>query len=176
MRVIEYAFGEWPDTTILLQKVRRFYKVAGELAIKDGLLFKGSRLVVLEALCLKIPEKLHRGLQGVTKWSARSRKSIWCEWFSVKKSSQDTEILTRRCRICPYHKKTRSATAFDEFYAKLVMGMNCIVDEGGNYLIAIDYYSRFFWAGATGDNDSGGHDRLPRPACTIQSGENSQNT
>ncbi|KAM7292747.1 uncharacterized protein ISCGN_025885 [Ixodes scapularis] len=62
-RVIEYTFRTWPDKMTLPQVVRQFYKVAGELAVLDGLLFKGNRLVIPEALRFEILEKLHTDTQ-----------------------------------------------------------------------------------------------------------------
>lgn len=66
-----------------------------ELAVANGLLLRGSRVVVPKSLQKEILEKLHAGHQGITKYWQRAKDSVW--WPGIRK---DIDKIVTKCETC----------------------------------------------------------------------------
>ena len=68
LRVVRrYCTEGWPDRFSLDRAFLPYQQFAGELTVRDGLLLKGSGLVIPKSLQTDILQKLHVGHQGITK-------------------------------------------------------------------------------------------------------------
>ena len=59
------------------ETVRDFYQVRGELSEMDGLVVRGSRIVVPTEMRKAILERIHDGHQGLGKCRERANQSVW---------------------------------------------------------------------------------------------------
>ncbi|KAF0297403.1 uncharacterized protein FJT64_005105 [Amphibalanus amphitrite] len=76
--------------------VRAYWGVRHQLAIDDGLVVYGARLVVPSALRRGVLEKLHASHQGVDRTKRRARLSVY--WPGIDKQIADTVAACAQCR------------------------------------------------------------------------------
>ncbi|XP_064469482.1 uncharacterized protein LOC135384188 [Ornithodoros turicata] len=107
--LMEYWSTQWPPVSILAEECRKYVTVADELALIDGLLLRGTRLVIPTALRHEVMTHLHTGHQGAQK--ARNRTLA---------SSGLRERLWQ------------------------VIGMDTFHENRQNYVVVVDYFSKFF--------------------------------
>ena len=77
------------------QALKKFYPVAAELSVQNGLLLRGSRLVIPVSMQSDILNKLHMGHQGIRKCRERAKQAVW--WPGI---SKQLEKLLRECPSC----------------------------------------------------------------------------
>lgn len=75
--VSTYCREGWPSKADLPNCAKGFYSVASELTVQDGILMRGSRLVIPITLRKEILTKLHSSHQGISKCRERARQSVW---------------------------------------------------------------------------------------------------
>ncbi|KAK7108980.1 hypothetical protein V1264_013102 [Littorina saxatilis] len=134
----------WPDT---LQEVppaiRTFWHFRDELAIEDGLILKGQRLLIPESQREDIMEQLHYGHQGIEKTRLRARESVF--WPGINK---DIEQRTKSCPICQEHKPSQSPESLMPHEVPSrpweTLGTDLFRLHGYEYLLLTDYYSKYF--------------------------------
>lgn len=85
----------WPDYSTLSGVLRQYWRERAVLTVQDGLLLKGSRLVIPSAMRNSVLEKVHKGHQGVVKCRERARETVW--WPGL--SGQLNELVLH-CRTC----------------------------------------------------------------------------
>ncbi len=67
----------WPDRANINGPIKPYLHLASEYSVVNGLLLRGSCIVVPTSLQLEIFFKLHKGHQGITKTRERARLSVW---------------------------------------------------------------------------------------------------
>ena len=72
-----YCSQGWPDKSTIDRAYLPYTQVQEELSVENGLLLKGSRLVIPKPLQTDILQKLHSGHQGVVKCRERAKQSDW---------------------------------------------------------------------------------------------------
>ena len=87
----------WPSKPDIPQALRPFYSVAGELSTQDGLLMRGSRIVIPTVMRKEVLVQLHAGHQGISK--CRLLASVW--WPGM---SSDIEKMVKTCTNVPFLK------------------------------------------------------------------------
>ncbi|XP_064468401.1 uncharacterized protein K02A2.6-like [Ornithodoros turicata] len=141
-RVVKHCSEGWPDQKTLPCEERRYAECSAELCVVEGLLFKGDRMVIPSLLRKEVLSNIHAGHQGVSRCRARARTAIW--WPSIGAHIED---FVRRCSICQEHRKPGRAplllTPLPERPWEEI-GMDLFTLQGENYLVIVDYYSRFF--------------------------------
>ncbi len=85
---LEYV-GKVPEA------IRDFYQVSGELSEIDGLVIRGSRIVIPTEMRKVILEKIHYRNQGLVKCRERANQSVW--W---PRMSDDVGNATQQCMLC----------------------------------------------------------------------------
>ena len=76
-------------------QLRDFWSYRDELSILDGLVLKGTRIIIPSACHDEVLEKLHKGHFGVERTKLRARDSVY--WPSMYK---DIENMVRSCDKC----------------------------------------------------------------------------
>ncbi len=112
-----------------------------DLSVDEGLLMKGNRIVIPQALQAEILEKLHTGHQGLVKCKERARIAVW--WPGI---NSDLETFVKKCRIrCQFQQPK-----FEPMYASELpshpwqkVGKDLFMWKQHKYLLVVDYYSRF---------------------------------
>ena len=66
-QIAKYCQGGWPLKKKLFGPVRKFYSMASELAVAQGILMRGNRLVFPTALQVEVLRQLHVGHQAIQK-------------------------------------------------------------------------------------------------------------
>ena len=64
--VTKYCYSSWPDKKTAPRVVRPFLPLAAQFSVENGVLMRGSRIVIPPPLQQQILEKLHEGHLGIT--------------------------------------------------------------------------------------------------------------
>ena len=75
--------------------LRVFWSFRDELAVEDGIIFKGKQVLIPESLRADILAQLHQSHQGTEKTQLLARE--WVYWPNINK---DIEHMTRTCTLC----------------------------------------------------------------------------
>lgn len=86
------------SSDLLCGEGRRKRKVLTDLAMHNGILMRGNRIVIPKKLIRHILEQLHTGHQGIVKCKERARCSVW--WPEI---TSDIEQYIEAYRICCQH-------------------------------------------------------------------------
>ena len=119
-----------------------YWNIRCDLVLEDGLILKGDRVVVPESLRAQVLEATHTGHQGETKCLLLARQSIF--WPGI---SGDTRQVVKDCEICNQYQQAQPKLPAMQPdlptrpWEKL--GSDIFQFNGANYLIIVDYYSRF---------------------------------
>lgn len=86
----------------MFQSVRDFYDVRGELSELDGLIVRGSRIVIPVNMREMVLDRIHDGHQGLTKCRERALQSVW--WPKMR---QDISTKVQQCQFCTENRHTQ---------------------------------------------------------------------
>ncbi|XP_064486178.1 uncharacterized protein K02A2.6-like [Ornithodoros turicata] len=140
--VTHYSATQWPETRDLSPEVRLYASVAAELSVVDGLLLRGARLVIPPSLRQEVLEKLHVGHQGVSRCRANARETVW--WPGISANLQD---FVHKCPACQAHRRPGAEPLLQTPLPARpweVIGMDIFYAKSRNYLVVVDYFSKFF--------------------------------
>ena len=76
-QIMAYCNKGWPEKCSVKGPVKLYAPFAAALTIQNGLLLKGSRLVIPASMRLDMLDKLHAGHKGIVKCRVRARESVW---------------------------------------------------------------------------------------------------
>ena len=149
-KVKECCLEGWPEKHQLASAVRPYWADRGELTIVKGILLKSTRLVIPSAMRLEILDRVHEGHHGITKCRERAKQSIW--WPGLSKQIQD---MIERYRLCNEHKKNSTEPLISTPVPDCpwqIIGLDFFKFKTVDYLIVVDYYSRYIELGAMNRN------------------------
>lgn len=132
---------KWPDIGKLTAPVKAYWPDRALLTVHDGLLLRGSRLVIPTVMRNSVLEVIHKGNQGVSRCRERAREAVW--WPGL--SSQLNELV-RNCKTCT---KERANPVEPLMAGELPqrpwqkVGSDLFSLNHDIYLLVVDYYSRF---------------------------------
>ena len=133
----EYCRSGWPSRQSLRGVMKHYHAVASEISVQDGLLMRGSRVVIPSALRLEMLDRIHTG----HKCRERAKQSLW--WPGL---SRQLEELVKNCSTCRkclnQRREPLIPTALPELPWQRV-GTDLFEFQGHSYLLVVDYYSRF---------------------------------
>uniref|UniRef100_A0A0A9W9U6 RNA-directed DNA polymerase n=3 Tax=Lygus hesperus TaxID=30085 RepID=A0A0A9W9U6_LYGHE len=123
-------------------KLRQYYHVRDEMSVWNGILLRGQRFVIPEALRKEMLSEIHNGHLGITKCQHRARQSVW--W---PKMSADIESHCMACPICwkmrQNPKEPLLPTSLPERPWHTV-SMDLFKCESRWFIVITDTYSRYF--------------------------------
>lgn len=125
------------------ENVKQYYTYRDELSLLDGIVYKGSKLVVPKGCRPSILRKLHVSHQGVAATIRRARGAVF--WPCMA-----TDIRTHidGCVTCsldaPLQQKETLQNHDIPSNAWSKVGMDLLTYNSKNYLIMVDYFSDFF--------------------------------
>ena len=140
-QLISFCLNGWPEKSQLKGPVKKFHAVSSQLSVEDGLLMRGSRIVIPSYLRQDMLHLIHEGHQGIVKCRERARHSVWWPGLSTQ-----LEDLVYNCPVCVKERVQRpeplSPTKFPSRpWQKL--GTDLFDWKGSKYLLVVDYFSRF---------------------------------
>ena len=128
-------------TKKIASSAKPYILIANELSVCEGILLRGSRIVISISIYQEILRKLHCRHQGITKCRERARQSRW--WPDI---SEDIKKMIQKCRICSQHRTQHPEplipTSFPEYPWQRV-ATDLFECKKASYLLFIDYYSRY---------------------------------
>ena len=122
-------------------EVKPYWQARGQLTVHSNLLLYGPRIVIPNSLQKDILSKIHEGHQGIQKCHLRANTSVW--WPGISKHIKD---LIEQCPTCvkehiPRKEPLMPTDLPDYPWQKI--GTDLFFMNGANYLVAVDYFSRY---------------------------------
>ena len=74
---LQFCQTKWSSKSSFLEEVKLYYSVSAEISIENGLIIRGSRIIIPLELQPEMLTKIHDGHLGITKCRARARQAIW---------------------------------------------------------------------------------------------------
>ena len=134
----------WPDSQKdCLPGAQEYFNHRDELTIIDGIVFKGERIVVPPTLRQDVLNTIHSAHFGIEKCKERARDTVF--WPGL---SSNLDKLISKCQICNEMQNSNSKEPLqcheipNRPWQKL--GTDLFHVNGRNFLLTVDYYSRFF--------------------------------
>ncbi|XP_064641926.1 uncharacterized protein K02A2.6-like [Lineus longissimus] len=139
----EYIWRGWPAKQHdLPAPLRQFWSYRDELAMEDGILFKGKQVVIPETLRKNILEQLHDAHQGIEKTRRLARELVY--WPNINK---DVEDLVSKCSTCQeYRPQDKKEPLIPHEIAKgpwMKLALDLFEVNGRMYLVLADYFTKY---------------------------------
>ncbi|UYV67206.1 K02A2.6-like [Cordylochernes scorpioides] len=135
-----YSKNGWPAKCQLSPLERSFNDVRDKIEEEQGLLMRGLRVIIPSNVRKYVLNRIHAGHQGITKCRARAKDHVW--WPGIGQEIQD---LVKTCEKCienqPLKHEPLIPNDFPRPWQKV--GMDLFHYEGSEYLVVVDYFSRF---------------------------------
>ena len=137
------VYRGWPDQRKdCNEELWEFWNFRCELVLDDGLVLKGDRIIIPEALRRDVLTSLHTGHQGETRTILLARESVF--WPGI---SNDIRKMIQSCATCVkfQHAQPSMPVLQPDLPTRPMqkLGTDIFDYKGGKYLIVVDYYSRF---------------------------------
>ena len=133
----------WPTKTSMVPtSAQPFFKYRDEMTLQNGLIFKGTKIVVPESLHRCMLEETHKSHQGLQACLRRAR-----EVFFWPRMSAQLKDLIDKCSICQSVKPEQASEPLqphpvpDRPWQRVATDL--FTFENRNYLVLVDYYSSF---------------------------------
>ena len=125
--------------------IRPFWSVRDSLVIDDGLVIKGTAVVIPDRPQQWYLERLHEGHQGRVKMELRARDAIY--WPTLKK---DVEARVAACLPCQTSRPAASASTIEPERQHSVpavawteVSTDLFFCNGKNYILVVDHFSKY---------------------------------
>lgn len=140
----QYILDGWPETRQECHSSAiNLWNHRDELTMMDGIIFKGGKIFVPGSLRPVMLEKIHTSHLGMEKCKQRARDIVF--WPGM---SADIETMVQRCETCQsrQHSNPKEPLTPHEIPTRpwQKVGTDLFQWDGKNYLVTVDYYSRFF--------------------------------
>ena len=140
-KIKEYILEGWPDKYKMPDALKPYWNFRGEFSVVRDLILKSSRILIPSSLRLEVLDKIHQGHQGIVKFRARAKQSVW--WPGLSREIQD---MIQGCRVCLEHKINPPEPLIPSIFPERPwqeIGIVFFYSKGKDYLLTIDYFSRF---------------------------------
>ena len=133
----------WPETRSQVPaKLQEFWNYRDELTVGHGLVLKGQKIFVPKPLREEMLERLHEGHLGINKTLMKARDVLF--WPGM--AAEITEKV-KKCPMCLEYRPCQQSEPLKSHeipplpWAKV--GTDLLHKNGRNYLVTIDYYSKW---------------------------------
>ncbi|UYV83042.1 K02A2.6-like [Cordylochernes scorpioides] len=136
-----YSKNGWPAKCQLSPLERSFYDVRDEIGEENGLLMRGLRVIIPSTMRKDVLNRVHAGHQGITKCRARAKDHVW--WPGIGQEIQD---MVKTCDKCIENQPLKHEPLIPNDFPERPwqkVGMDLFHYEGSEYLVVVDYFSRF---------------------------------
>jgi transposase InsO family protein len=138
----EYIRSGWPNSMQdLPQDLKDFWCFRDELAILDGLIMKGNRVIIPSTARKGTLERLHDAHQGITSTLQRARRTVY--WPRMQ---DDITQMVNSCEECQIHANKKHRPPERQVSASRpsqMLGIDLMELNGKSALITIDFYSGY---------------------------------
>jgi hypothetical protein len=144
-QVIEYTQTKWPDNITEASDLHKYKQHASEFSMIDNILVKRTAVVIPQNMRQEMLIRLHTGHLGVTKCQKQAQTSVW--WPGITKA---IENFVKDCNICSKFANDKPEplmTSNTPSRPWEVVGTDlCEGPKKTQYLVCVDYFSRYFEA------------------------------
>ena len=124
--------------------LRQFKHVIGELSVKDGVVMRGSRIVIPTKLQKRVVEIAHEGHQGLVKTKQLLRSRIWFPGLDAKVASVINTCVACQAVVPVNAQEPIKPTELPNGrWEKLAIDYYGPLPSGEYVLVVIDEYSHF---------------------------------
>ena len=133
----------WPDTrSECPPHLHAYWNYRDELTVADGIILKGTRILVPKSLQADVLQQLHYAHQGAEKCKLRAKGSVF--WANI---NQDIEEMVKRCGPCQHNQSmnVKEPLMPHDIPQKPwhTLGSDLFFWNNSPYLLVADYYSKF---------------------------------
>ena len=139
----EVIMGGWPEKrSDCPAHLHAYWNYRDELTVADGLILKGTRIIIPKSLQPDVLQQLHYAHQGAEKCKLRAKGSVF--WANINK---DIDEMVKSCPPCQRHQKLNAKEpllphdvpqkAWHTLCSDLFFWNNTY------YLLVTDYYGKF---------------------------------
>ncbi|XP_052809638.1 uncharacterized protein K02A2.6-like [Mya arenaria] len=134
----------WPDSrSDCLELVHEFFNHRDELSVADDLIFRGQTLIIPKSLRQHMIEQVHLGHMGTDKSLQRAKDVMF--WPGMSKQINDFVL---NCKICLSRRNSNQKEPMTTHDIPKGPWQEVATDlfhfDGNEYLLVVDYYSRYF--------------------------------
>ena len=140
-QVRKHCESSWPTKRPVNADLIPYWRVKASLSICNNLLLYNDRIVVPSALQEVTLQRLHAGHQGIQRCRLRATRSVW--WPNI---SKQIDQMIHHCQVCAkdvHHYKEPLMPTSLPMYPWQVIGSDLFELKGTNYLLLVDYFSRY---------------------------------
>ena len=144
LRILSQAsFEGWPDEIKSVDtRVREYWHYRDELALQDGIIFKGRRVVIPRNIQEDILAQLHYGHQGIEKTRLLAKEHVF--WPRINKDIKAACTLCQPCQQFQQQQPKEPIICQKKPPAPWIkLGTDLFEIEGWHFLIIADYFSRY---------------------------------
>ena len=136
----------WPKTIKQVPpELQPYWTFREELTIEDGLILKGTRIVIPSKQCQAILKQIHEGHLGLNKCKLRAKETVY--WPGLNTELED---LVLNCQLCLKYStakcKLEPSLALGQevpLYPWTKLATDIFHFEGASYLLIVDYTSHY---------------------------------
>ena len=136
----------WPKTIKeVLIEVQKYWTFHEELTIEDGLILKGTRIIIPDKKREEILKLIHKGHLGLNKCKIRAKETVY--WPGI---NEQLEHLILNCQLCLKYSRSKDKnmphTALGHEVPPVPwskVATDIFHYESHSYLLIVDYTSRF---------------------------------
>ncbi|XP_055492867.1 uncharacterized protein K02A2.6-like [Leucoraja erinacea] len=142
--VVNRILSGWPKRKKdLPSDIRHYHTFQDELSFQDGIVFRGDRAVIPDALRVDITHRIHSSHLGVEGCLRRARECVY--WLGM---NEEIKTFIAKCDICrSVDPRQQRETLHPHDMASrpwAKVGMDLFSFHNKDYLITVDYYSNFW--------------------------------
>ncbi|XP_055604348.1 uncharacterized protein K02A2.6-like [Uranotaenia lowii] len=133
----------WSDDSVS-SRIKEFVPFKGEIYVVEGVIVRGSRLVIPKSLQPRILQLAHEGHPGETAMILRLRERVW--WPGIDK---DARAFVKSCEGCRLVGRPSAPEPMRRRIMPVEPWIDIAIDflgplpTGEYLLVAVDYYSRY---------------------------------
>ena len=150
----KYVMNGWPkDKNDINPATMPYFNIRDKISVANRLVLKGDRIIVPLSMRKEIKQKIHSGHQGIKKCKARARQALY--WPGM--SAEITDIVSA-CSTCQEHRNYHQCKELLQHEVPtepwIKVGADLFTLKRKNYLLIVDYFSKFCEISLLGDTSS----------------------
>ena len=123
--------------------LRPYFTFRDELAIQEGLIMKGHRVIIPASLQSDYIKELHKGHPGIEATKARSRETVY--WPSISSDIEDTVAACSPCNALKPRQQKEPLTSYETPELPFqIVGSDLFEHQRQTYMVTVDSYSGFY--------------------------------
>ncbi|MCP3667048.1 MAG: hypothetical protein GY696_31915, partial [Gammaproteobacteria bacterium] len=147
LQIMDYMEKRWPNLKKMDHITRFYYKLRGNLSVKEGVLWRDDgRLVAPKSMCREILEQMHKGHPGIVRLKWKLRESYGWPGMSTQAGK-----FVQNCVACQISSKStpKDNIPIYEIPSPTKPWEQLAIDISGPYfndnyiVVLIDYYSKY---------------------------------